>query len=198
MCDIILSKIRGDYMKVYFPGTVVERNNKTSREFLFGIFSATKGLMLAQVREITGLDTSTIQNWVSRGFVTKPLDKRYSADHLASIIIINMLRDVMKIENIFSLMSYLNGSVETESDNIISESALYNYICDILDIVNYDIILTDSQLENVIRNAIKDYDEPLPGGKQKLINGLKIILVYYASAIVKYEADKIFNNVFKE
>lgn len=183
-------------MKVYFPGTVVERNDKTAKEFLFGIFSATKGLMLAQVREITGLDTSAIQNWINRGFVAKPLDKRYSADHLASIIIINMLRDVMKIENIFTLMSYLNGSVDTDADNIISESELYNYICDILDIVNYDVILTDVELENVIINAIKDYEEPFPGGKQKLVNGLKIILVYYASAIVKNEADKIYNKVF--
>ena len=184
-------------MKIYFPGTVVERNNKTSREFLFGIFSATKGLMLAQVREITGLDTSTIQNWVNRGWVAKPIDKRYSDNHLASIILINMLRDVMKIENISSLLSYLNGDVEDESDNTISESILYNYACDILDIVDYDIILTDSELENVIKDAIKDYQEPFPNGKQKLINGLKIILVYYASAIVKYEADKIYNNVIK-
>lgn len=184
-------------MKSCFPGTVIERNDNTSKEFLFGIFMATKGLMLAQVREITGLDTSTIQNWVNRGWVSKPIDKRYSSDHLATIMLINMLRDVMKIENISSLLSYINGSVETEADNIISETVLYNYVCDILDIVDYDIILSEDELEKVIDEAIIDYKEPFFGGKQKLINGLKIILVYYASAIVKYKADKIYRNVIE-
>lgn len=184
-------------MKLYFPGTVVERKNNTSKEFLFGIFTATKGLMLAQVREITGLDTSTIQNWVNRGWVAKPQDKRYSSDHLSTIMLINMLRDVMKIENISSLLSYINGSAESESDNIISETILYNYVCDILDIIDYDIILSEDELEKVINDAIKDYKEPFLDARQKLINGLEIILVYYASAIVKYKADRIYSDIMK-
>ena len=41
-------------MKLYFPGTVIERNGQNAEAFLFGVFAITKGLMLAQVREITG------------------------------------------------------------------------------------------------------------------------------------------------
>lgn len=182
-------------MKIYFPGTVVERNNKSSREFLSGLFFATKGLMLAQVREITGLDKTTIQNWSNRGWIRKTVDKRYAIDNLAGIMLINMLRDVMKIESIVSLFSYINGDIDDESDNIVSESDLYNYICDILDIAEFKTLFDDKNLSRLINNEISDYHEPFEGAKDKLVNAIKIILVYYASAIIKREADKIYSNI---
>ena len=106
-------------MKTYFPGTVIERNGQNAEEFLFGVCTVTKGLMLAQVREITGLETPAIQNWVNRGWVQKPVDKRYGVDHLARIIIINMLRDVMKLETIAALLTYINGVAGNEQDNVV-------------------------------------------------------------------------------
>ena len=178
-------------MKIYFPGTVVERTGQNAEEFLFGACTVTKGLMLAQVREITGLDTPAIQNWINRGWVQKPVDKRYGVDHLARIIIINMLRDVMKFEAITSLLTYINGEAGNETDNIVSEAKLYCYLCDVLDRVDYETILSEEAFRDIILDVTKDYREPFPGAGERLINGMEIILIYYASSIVKKRADRL-------
>lgn len=173
-----------------FPGTVIRRQGKSAEEFLSGLFFATKGIMLQQVREITGLDTPVIQNWVNRGWVQKPEMKRYSENHLARIMIINMLRDVAKLESIANLLTYINGSADCREDDIISEAKLYVYICNILDRVDFETILTDDRLSEIVEEAILDYFEPFPGGHEKLCNAIKIILAYYAASLIKVRADK--------
>ncbi len=186
-------------MGICFPGTVIERQNLTSREF-FGVFRVTKGLMLAQVREITGLDTTTIQNWINRGWVKNPVDKRYSENQLASILLIHMLRDVMKLDHIAKLFDYLKRKEFSQDEEVplISEAELYHYVCGMLDSIDYDIILTPKVLEKAILMTLSTYVETYEGAKKRLANVLKIILVYYASAIVKRQADTIFADIMKE
>ena len=178
-------------MKTYFPGTVIERDGQNAEEFLFGVCAVTKGLMLAQVREITGLETPAIQNWINRGWVQKPVDKRYGVDHLARIIIINMLRDVMKLESIAALLTYINGETENKRDNIVSEAELYCYLCTVLDRVDYETLLSEDEFHREVVGAISDYRAPFEGARERLINGMQIILIYYASAIVKKRADRL-------
>lgn len=182
-------------MKIYFPGTIIERGEMGAKEFLFGIFAVTKGLMLAQVKEITGLDTPAIQNWINRGFVQKPIEKRYTIDHLARILIINMLRDVMQLEAIAALLTYINGDANDKADDIISESDLFCYICTILDCADYDTVLNHDEFKMIIIKCLENYAEPFAGAREKLINGLEIILLYYASAIVKYKADYAYKQI---
>lgn len=179
---------------VYFPGTAVERQGKSAQEFFEGLFFATKGLMLSQVREITELETPVIQNWVNRGWVQKPVEKRYQANHLARILLINMLRDVTKLDTIVQLLSYLNGSVDCREDDSISESRLYVYFCDILDAAGYDAIFS-GELDRLIEARVADYREPFPGGREKVVNALKLLLTYYAASQIKLKADKLYRQV---
>ena len=174
-----------------FPGTVVERQGKSAAEFLDGLFFGTKGLMLSQVREITKLETSVIQNWVNRGWVQKPVEKRYSANHLARILLINMLREVTKLETIVHILTYLNGSANCREDDSISESQLYIYICDILDEVDYETILSGS-LDRLIESRATDYREHFPGAREKVMNAANLILTYYAASLVKVRADRLY------
>lgn len=178
-------------MDTTFPGSTVPRQGKTAEEFLSGLFFATKGIMLQQVREITGLDTPAIQNWIGRGWVQKPVEKRYSADHLARIMLINMLRPVAKLEHIANILAFINGIAGDSSDDIIPEAALYIYVCDILDEVDFETVLTEEVLEPVIEDRISDYAEPIPGAREKLIAGIKLIILYYAAAVVKVRADRM-------
>ena len=67
------------------------------------------GMVLSQVTSITGLDPYMIQNWVKRGFLTKPQLKRYTLRQLCRIININMLRGVLPMERICGLLSYINA-----------------------------------------------------------------------------------------
>ena len=78
-----------------FPGTVLPAQEGSIR-FGFAnfapLFLATKGLTLSQVCEIAGVEPTTVQNWIKRGWVAHPDQKRYHEPHLARILIINMLR----------------------------------------------------------------------------------------------------------
>lgn len=174
-----------------FPGSVVDRQGKTAREFLEGLFFATGGMMLLQVREITGLDTPAIQNWIGRGWVQKPIDKRYGKDHLARILLINMLRSVTRLETIGQILSYINGDAECREDDSIAESELYICVCDILDTVDFETVLTDEKLQGIIEAHLTDYVEPFAGAREKLITGIRIILLYYAAALIKVQADRM-------
>lgn len=185
----------GDAMETTFPGSVVVRHGKTAGEFFDGMFFATKGLMLLQVREITGLDTPVIQNWVNRGWIPKPVEKRYSANHLARIMLINMLRPVAKLEHIAHILAFINGDTENLADDIIPEAKLYIYVCDILDQVDFETVLTEPKLVGIIEKRIGDYQEPFDGAREKLIHGIKLILIYYAAAVVKVRADRMLNSL---
>ena len=52
------------------PGTIIDREKMggvTGLEFLNKIFFITDGIMLSQIRQICGIDGSTLQNWTKRG-----------------------------------------------------------------------------------------------------------------------------------
>ncbi len=174
------------------PGTVIPIEKSTGpggEGFLQGIFAATSGLMLSQVREITGLDTPALQNWIKRGWVTPPEGKRYNIDQVARILIINMLRDVLQLEKIAFLLKYINGSVYDRSDDIIPESALYDYICRIMNACGE----TESAggIKEKIDACTADYAEKIPGGTERLHLALKIIILALRSARIKREAESM-------
>ena len=89
--------------------------------------------MLSRIRELAGIDGSTIQNWVKRGWIGNTVNKHYSRVQFARILIINMLRATMKLEKIDFLLHYINGNLDCRADDIISEPILFDYICRIVD-----------------------------------------------------------------
>ena len=55
------------------PGTVLnkaEKGNLTGMAFLDNIYFVSSGVMLTQIRDISGIDGSTLQNWTK---ITLPL-----------------------------------------------------------------------------------------------------------------------------
>ena len=86
----------------YIPGTTLTFNNIAADNcfsLIAPLLTVTKGLTLAQVRELTGLETSTIQNWIKRGWVKNPEEKRYGEEQTMRIILINMMSNIMKTCN---------------------------------------------------------------------------------------------------
>ena len=82
-------------------------------------------MALSQVAHITGLESYAIQNWVKRGFLTPPEHKRYTMHQLCRIININMLKAALSLEQICGLLSYVNGDLSDESDDLIDDATLY-------------------------------------------------------------------------
>ena len=101
------------------PGTMLpfeEGLEQNAFAVLTPLLSVTRGLTRSQISEVTGLQGSTIQNWVKRGWVANPKNRRYEERQVARVILINMLKPSLQLETIVSLMKYINGSVEDAAD----------------------------------------------------------------------------------
>jgi DNA-binding transcriptional MerR regulator len=117
---------------IYIPGTTLPYSdtNATAFAHIRPLIAATRGLGLAQVCAITGLEGSTIQNWVKRGWIGKLRDKKYNESQVARILIINALRGCLQLDNIARLMTYVNGVVEDPTDDIVDEGELFSCLCE--------------------------------------------------------------------
>lgn len=177
------------------PGTVLnkaEKGNLTGMAFLDNIYFVSSGVMLTQIRDISGIDGSTLQNWVKRGWVSNTVNKKYSKDQLARILIINMLRSCMLLERVDTLLHYINGALDDARDDIIPESRLYDYICTIYDRYVEEECDCEAKLDEIIASTTKDYSEPMPGAHQRLDSALKIIIIAYLASIAGSKANELF------
>lgn len=113
-------------MKKLIPGTTKPFKGPNPFEEFSNIIELTDGLSLGQICSLSGLDPSVIQNWVKRLYVAKPIKKKYYDKQVARILLINSLKEAMRIEDIGKLLGLVNGDVEDESDDLLSEADLYN------------------------------------------------------------------------
>jgi len=178
------------------PGTILNRREMgdvTGLDFLKKIFYISDGVMLTQIREISGIDGSTLQNWTKRGWVANAKLKRYNIDQVAHILIINMLRSCMQLDKIAFLVSYINGRIYDQSDDIIRDSQLYDYICRILDkLMKVGEISADSTtLRDTIERITSDYEEKVSGARKRLNTALEIIIIAYYASIIKSYSDNM-------
>ena len=100
-------------MQWTIPGTTLtgKRSDADRTPELFQTMFLAGGMTLSQVSSITGLEAHTIQNWVKRGFLPSPVNKRYNMEQLCRIVNINILKGTMPLEQITKLMAYLNGNL---------------------------------------------------------------------------------------
>ena len=199
--DIICLRCKegGDYVlyiqvnEENIPGTILNRKKMgdvTGKEFLNKIFYLTDGIMLSQIREISGIDGSTLQNWTKRGWVDNSKLKRYNIDQVAHILLINMLRDCLQLDKIAFLIRYINGQVNDRSDDIIKDSDLYDFICKLLDKLiceNEDYRINN--LRDCIAEVVANYDEKITGARKRIANALDIIIIAHYASIIKQNAD---------
>lgn len=173
------------------PGTVLTapREAADKIEDQFQSMFLAGGMVLSQVTSITGLDPYMIQNWVKRGFLTKPQLKRYTLRQLCRIININMLRGVLPMERICGLLSYINGALDDESDDIIDDSQLY-FIFVRLAAQARDLD-TQAEWDSAVRQVMADYDEPFPGAKERIEKVLKIMLTAWVATRMRQEAEQM-------
>jgi hypothetical protein len=171
----------------------------TGLEFLKKIFYISDGVMLTQIREISGIDGSTLQNWTKRGWVANARLKRYNIDQVAHILIINMLRYCMQLDKIAFLVSYINGRVYDQSDDIIRDSQLYDYICRILDRLMHagEITKDNTTLRDTIEEITSDYEEKVTGARKRLNTAIEIIIIAYYASIIKSHSDNMVDTLMR-
>ena len=180
------------------PGTKLKKNdmgNVTGLEFLSKVFYISEGVMLSQIREVSGIDGSTLQNWTKRGWVANARLKKYNIDQVAHILIINMLRSCIQLDHIAFLLQYINGKIDDTSDDIIRDSVLYDYICRILDALTRQDVASKASIKEVIREQIANYEEAMEGAHDRLANALEIIVTAYYAALIKRNSDEMLANL---
>lgn len=165
----------------------------TGVEFLNKIFFITDGIMLSQIREICGIDGSTLQNWTKRGWVANAKSKRYDKNQLARILIINMMRDSMQLDRIAQILTYVNGKAGDESDDIIPESELYGYLCLIIDRLVEDELPPDAEnIHDLISRVLENYEERTAGAARRLERACSIIVMTYYATLVRKKANSMY------
>lgn len=178
------------------PGTTIEvslQSADSARKLLDNVFMA-GGLVLSQVSGLTGLEPYIVQNWIKRGFLAPPQHKKYSRRQFCRVAIINMLRDVLQIEKITNLLSYINGRLDDESDDIIDDSELYLYCIDALNGTEGRQITPES-VRGCVEEAVNDFAEPFPGAKRRLIKVLEVMVCAYFAAAMRNRAEDVINTL---
>ena len=174
----------------YIPGTTLEglRSNADRTDGLFQSLFLAGGLTLSQVASITGLEPYTIQNWVKRGCLSPPRNKRFDMEQVCRIIIINMLKGALPLEQICSLISYINGSLTDESDDTIDDAALYFKFVSLAARARH--IGGSKEWGEAIDEVMSDYEEPIPGAKMRIVKVLRIMLTAWIASRLVLEAQQ--------
>ncbi len=174
------------------PGTTIEVSSLkagSSRQLFDGIFAA-GGITLAQVSIMTGLEPHSIQNWVKRGFVSPPQKRQYTKEQFARIVTINLLRDSLQIDRVCGILSYINGALDDERDDLIRDSELYHLYVDM--VARGGVSLSREAVETAARQAASEYEEPTVGAKERLVRVLQIMAyAHYASLSRKLAEDML-------
>ena len=171
------------------PGTVLttQLDDPAHIEEQFHSMFMAGGIVLSQVASITGLEAYTIQNWVKRGFLTKPQQKKYTLRQLCRILNINMLKAALPMEEICGLLQYINGTLNDESDDLIDDSQLYFLFLRL--VINHHQMNTPEKRESLLASALADYAEPTPGARERVEKVLRIMLTAWAAAQLKARVD---------
>ncbi len=175
------------------PGTVLTapRQDAAHIEEQFRAMFLPGGMVLSQISAITGLDGYMIQNWVKRGFLTKPQNKRYTLRQLCRIMNINMLKSVLPLERICSLFGYVNGQLDDESDDMIDDSVLYFMFVRLAS--RSKELYREETREVVLEEELAQYIEPVPGAKARVKQALRVMLTAWLAARMTQEAERMLN-----
>lgn len=177
-------------MQWNIPGTVIPvdlQQDPHIEERIRGMFLG-GGMMLGQITAVTGLEPYTVQNWVKRGFLPAPENKRYTLRQLCRIININMLKDVLVMEDICGLLQYVNGNLDDESDDLIDDSQLYFLFIRLAEC--HARTRTPFESDIYLDEVLKEYVEPVAGAKERVGKVLRIMLTAWAAAQLKQKAQK--------
>lgn len=173
------------------PGTTLEgkRSDADRTEGLFQSMFLAGGLSLSQVSRITGLENHTIQNWVKRGFLPPPRNKRYDMEQVCRIINMNILKGNMPLEQVTRLMTYLNGDLADESDDLVDDTRLFFMFVSLAARARY--IGGNQNWDDALQQVTADYTEPVSGAREKLIRVLKVMLTVWIANLMKAAAEKM-------
>ena len=169
-------------MQWTIPGTTLlgQREDADRVDSVFRALFLAGGLTLSQVSGIAGLEPYTVQNWVKRGFLQPPRGKRYDMEQVCRILNINLLKGALTLEQSRQLISYINGDLTDESDDLIDDTLLYFYF-----------VRLAARAHVALKEVTASYREPIPGAGEKLEKVLKVMLTAWLAGRLKAQAEQM-------
>lgn len=171
------------------PGTVltIQRSDAVRVPEMFQTMFLTGGVVLSQITNITGLEPYAVQNWVKRGFLRSPKHKQYDLDQVCRIILINTFKNVLPMERICGLLSYVNGRLDDASDDLIRDSHLYFMFVRLAGRARE--INDANQAQALIDEYLADYTEPTPGARARVAKTLRVMLIAWLASRMRQAAE---------
>lgn len=173
------------------PGTVAESGAGNCPDFLRSyppIFWEKGGMFLSQIKDLTGLDGPAIQNWVKRGWVAPPVGKRYSANKVGRILLINALRETLSLPQIARILSYVNGNLTDSADDAIQDDALYDYFCRLTADMNEQTPLREEEIQEKIQTVLGHFAGSFDGAREQVAKALFVMALSYQSGLISRRA----------
>lgn len=184
-------------MNWMLPGTVlsVDLNKEDSAEGVFSAMFLTGGLVLSQVTQVTGLEPYIVQNWVRRGFLSPPQQRKYTRRQLSRILTINALKNALSIEQICQLLRYVNGALDDEDDDTIDDTQLYRAFVSLARSVTREGYPSAEEMTPLLESSLSSYTEPVPGAKQRIEEVLRIMITAWRSAQLQADAQRMLQDL---
>lgn len=180
------------------PGTVLqsERSDADGTANMFRSMYMAGDMVLGQVSSVSGLEPYIVQNWVKRGFLSPPRAKRYSMNQLCRILNINMLRGALPMDQICGLLTYINGQLDDESDDLIDDAQLYFMFVRLA--ARAEEVKDPDTWEKLTELVLCDYEEKCPGAKERIQKVLRIMLSAWISTVMRQEAERLLGGIRQE
>lgn len=195
LCTLIITWKEMNKVEWTLPGTVlsVDADRPQAAEEVFSSLFLASGLVLSQVTQVTGLEPYIIQNWVRRGFLAPPKQRKYTRRQLSRILMINALKSTLSIEQICKLLSYINGALDDEGDDTIDDTELYGAFVLVAGSVQKHGLTSESEMNRLIADGLKDYKESIPGAKERIEQALRIMITAWRAAQLQTKAQSMMN-----
>ena len=168
-------------MEWTLPGTVlsVDADRPQAAEEVFSSLFLAGGLVLSQVTQVTGLEP--------------PKQRKYTRRQLSRILMINALNSTLSIEQICKLLSHINGALDDEGDDTIDDTELYGAFVLVAGSVQKHGLTSESEMNRLIADGLKDYKESIPGAKERIEQALRIMITAWRAAQLQTKAQSMMN-----
>ena len=178
-----------------FPGTTIVSDavSRKKAEEVFSNIFAGGNIYSSQVTTIIGIEAHSVQNWVSRGFVSHPVNKQYSKRQLCRLIMISMLGNTFKIGDITCMLSTVNGDLSDEGDDLVPDDILYACFCEICGLNEGEYV--EERVESTSVSVAEQLTWLGEDEKKKVSAVLKTMFYAYRSAEMNKIAHAMLNSL---
>mgnify|MGYP000863702972 CR=1 FL=1 len=182
----------------YLPGTNIQmdlQGGQDYRRVFDTAFAIMGGIYLSQLAEMVGVPGATLQNWVKRGFVASPVNKRYTCRQTCRMILIALLRHTLPLEDITALLSSINNDLADEQDDLIDDSKLYLYFCDVVLPLPPGGYFDIPELKRRISAVTAGFTGASAADLERLNRVLLVMVLAYGSWQLQQQAENLLNGI---